>query len=138
MSRHQLQAHRHQRTEGAPPVRARAFFDHALPLAFAADESARPRARYAFDLAGAGGGAWTIDCAARAVVEKLEPADVVVRMPVASFEAMLRGALDVRAALRDGVVAVDGDAAALAGLSDVLSRALPRAPVLEKILRRDG
>jgi hypothetical protein len=104
-----------------PRIRAQAFFARALPLVLSSDpDVALPHASVGFDLSGVLGGRWTVHLDERRIVPRLERADVVVRMSVASFEGMLRGALDASAALRVGAIRVDGDRSALAALGALL------------------
>jgi putative sterol carrier protein len=104
-----------------PRIRAQAFFAQALPFVLSSDPDASlPHASIGFDLTGVLGGRWTVHLDERRVVPRLEHADVVVRMSVASFEGMLRGALDASAALRVGAIRVDGDRSALAALGTLL------------------
>lgn len=107
MSRHQLDARELKKGR----VRADAFFETVMPVLFEtrAAIAAGVGRRFAFELTGAGGGSWTIDCMARTVRAAIGDADVVVRMPAASFEAMLAGALDVDASLRAGTISLVGE-----------------------------
>ncbi len=65
-------------------------------------------------------GTWRIDLA-RAVVESSDArADASMKVDAKDLEALIRGKLDVSAAVRDGRLLLDGDADALQRLSLIL------------------
>src|SRR5262245_24586736 len=89
-------------------VTARAFFADLCPRLLIKARIASD-ARFAFDLEGAQGGAWTIDLEQRSVTSGVAPdADVGIVMSADDFAAMLAGELDTLAAYRAGAVRVSG------------------------------
>jgi hypothetical protein len=92
------------------------FFGHVLPTLLQDADDARTRdgGRFAFDVRGDGGGAWTVDLEARSVAPALQDADVVLTLSTTACSALLDGRV------RPGDVAVVGDARLLRRLADLL------------------
>src|SRR5687767_2430550 len=95
---------------GAPrPIAPRAFFEKhcADLLRIRSDECEKLSGVYAFELAGDGGGSWSVSLRDRSVTCGIAGASVVViAMSAVDFQSMLLGKLDVRRALATGRIAV--------------------------------
>jgi SCP-2 sterol transfer family len=123
---------------------SRSFFEHALPLLLdvRADGFRALGARFCFELAGEGGGAWTLDCGKGALAPRASDADTTLRMSSARFEQLMTGHLDVALAERQGALSISGDRSLWARLA-VLLRPLAGAAFatatpepLERVLPR--
>lgn len=82
--------------------------------------------RYAFDLRGPGGGAWTIDFAAGAIALGVHPSDLEVTVKVDDFEALLAGDLELGEGLASHRVHVRGDLALFEQLAEFTRPKPPR------------
>jgi len=101
-----------------------AMFDSALPALLSAQRArcAQIGGEYGFDIGGEGGGAWTLDFVAATVARGLpKKATLTIAMPASDFEKLLKGQLDVTAALKEGRVRITGDSKRLADLMSVLT-----------------
>jgi hypothetical protein len=81
-----------------------AMFDSALPALLSTQRArcAQIGGEYGFDIGGEGGGVWTLDFATAKVARGLpKKATLTIAMPASDFEKLLKGQLDVTAALRD-------------------------------------
>lgn len=105
-------------------VDVRTFFGDMCPRALALRDADAQGGRAAFFLSGERGGAWVIDLSAR-VVEVGGPrraVDLVCAMGVLDFEALIRGELDVAAALEARDVEIAGEREILRALSELFAR----------------
>ncbi len=107
------------RTRAVPPadIAASEFFTRWLPEVVAADEERRRRladtcAVLVFELAGEGGGSFTLhleDGSVRGSVEPAEAPELRVRLDVATWRALNAGALSAPEALLCRRLQVEGD-----------------------------
>lgn len=70
-----------------------------------------------FVISGPNGGAWRLDLTGASVEASQRAADVVVKMSEADLTALLKGALDIPRARREGRLVIDGDQSRLSFLS---------------------
>ena len=110
---------------GAPsPVTPVEFFTSICPKTLAVHEAicAKLGGRYAFQLFGDGGGAWTLDYATAQVADGVENEgwDLYLEMEAADFSDLLKGTLDVDAAADQGRLRVAGDVSLFSNLLAVL------------------
>jgi hypothetical protein len=121
---------------GAPaPVTPVEFFTSICPKTLAVHEAICTKlgGRYAFQLIGEGGGAWTLDFAHARVEDGVREdmatagADLYLEMSSADFTELLKGTLDVDAAAEQGRLRVDGDVSLFSNLIAVLEPAAPAA-----------
>lgn len=105
-----------------PIVTPAVFFEEIVPKLLAAQADRKQSGVYVVKLGGAGGGAWTLDLASGTVApgEKVKKPDFTLEMPAQDFLAMMRGTLDVRAAIRDRRLKIQGDPSRLAVLAMLL------------------
>jgi len=111
-------------SETVQPSPAQIFDRQAERLALEPERTAGWRARYQFEIAGQGGGDWTIDVTdgSVAVVRGRQGApDVTVAMDADDFVAMNTGALDGGDAFFRGKLRVKGDLGKAMRLSDLLA-----------------
>jgi putative sterol carrier protein len=109
--------------EAKPIVTPAVFFEEIVPKLLAAQVGRKNTGVFVVKLGGAGGGAWTLDVGAATVVPSAAAkvrADFTLEMPASDFMAMMRGALDVRAAIRERRLKIAGDPKHLATLAALL------------------
>lgn len=70
-----------------------------------------------FVISGPSGGAWRIDLTRASIEAGAAAADVVVKMSDTDLTALLKGALDIPRARREGRLVIDGDQSRLSFLS---------------------
>jgi hypothetical protein len=91
-------------------------------LVDAPDARTQQGGRFGFDVTGEGGGAWTVDLAARTVVPSLANADVTLTLSTSACAALLKGAP------RREDIDIAGDARLLRRLADLLIAFAGEAP----------
>ena len=111
-------------TATASPVTAHEFFTSICPktLELHAAICAKVGGRYAFQLLGAGGGAWTLNFLDARVDDGVTDGgwDLYLEMETADFNELLKGTLDVEGAAAAGRLRVGGDVALFTNLIAVL------------------
>jgi hypothetical protein len=112
---------------GTSPVSPREFFTSICPkvLELHAGICARLGGRYAFQLFGEGGGAWTLDFPRGRVDDGVQDRswDLYLEMEAGDFTDLLKGTLDVEAAAGAGRLRVDGDVRLFSNLIAILEPA---------------
>jgi hypothetical protein len=104
------------------PIAAPVFFEEYCVelLRIRGEDCAKLSGVYAFELAGEGGGSWSISFADRTVTRGVASAStLVVSMAAKDFSAMLAGKLDVARSVAAGRINVRGLVDCLANLSAI-------------------
>lgn len=104
------------RTPAPGTVPLETFFGHVLPTVLQDADAAQTDVggRFGFSVRGDGGGAWTVDLAARTVEPVLKTTDVTLTLSVSACNALLQGD-----ACPDEI-AIAGDRRLLRRLADIL------------------
>jgi hypothetical protein len=112
------------RTGSVAAVTPSEFFTSICPKTLAVHRAICTKlgGRYAFQLFGDGGGAWTLDYGKAQVDDGVEDDrwDLYLEMTASDFSELLKGTLDVDAAADQGRVRIDGDVSLLSNLIAVL------------------
>lgn len=112
------------KTGAIAPVTPVEFFTSICPKTLKVHQAicAKLGGRYAFQLFGDGGGAWTLDYARARVNDGIadDGWDLYLEMTASDFSELLKGTLDVDAAAEQGRLRVDGDVALFSSLIAVL------------------
>lgn len=100
----------------------RQFFEESLPEILSADEASRlPPRTLTIRLFGEEAGAWTIDFAAKSVKPEIaDMQDLLLEMDDVDFQSMMKGKLDIDAAILGGRIRRRGDLEVLAHLGVLL------------------
>ena len=114
------------KTGDPSPVTPAEFFTAICPKVLALHQGICRKlgGRYAFQLFGDGGGAWTLDYNNVVVHDGAEGgSDLYVEMTAADFTELLKGTLDLEAAAQEGRLRASGDVALFSNLVAVLEPA---------------
>jgi hypothetical protein len=112
------------KTGDPKPMTPVEFFEGVLPKVMELQKSVCQKlgGRYAFQLFGDGGGAWTLDFPHAQVGAGVNDAgwDLYLEMTAGDFTDLLKGTLDVARAAGEGRIRVDGDVSLFGNLMAVI------------------